>query len=71
MFPVYRKIKDFNRWYKILSDNEFIERSVIGSKPQIHRIQATQYPEKLKIMDMLACEPPYEVFIPENNHFFE
>lgn len=58
-FPVYRKINGLERWYKIVSNIEFFECYNVGSKRIIHHVIAIQYPEKLKIMDMLACNEPY------------
>jgi hypothetical protein len=33
----------------------------MGSKRFVHSVEARQYPEKLRIMDMLNCEPPFEL----------
>ncbi len=46
-------------FYKILSMDEFIEVQFLGEKKMEFRMKAEQYPEKLKIMDMLAKENPY------------
>jgi hypothetical protein len=55
-FPVYRKYTNNKTYFKILSENEFEELQFIGDKPHVFRIVAQQYPEKLRIMDMLACK---------------
>lgn len=70
-FPVYRKMKGFNRWYKIVSATEFYECGLIGSKTKTVHIIAHQYPEKLRIMDMLACEDPFEEIDSSINQLFE
>lgn len=69
-FPVYRKMTGFNRWFKIESNDVFIEVSMLGKLKKTQRIEAKQYPEKLRIMDMLNCEPPFEEFILEDKSFF-
>lgn len=68
-FPVYRKMKNFDRWYKIISDTAFYECYRVGSKLQINEIIAHQYPEKLRIMDMIACEEPFEEITGVENLF--
>lgn len=54
-FPVYRKYTNKNTFFKILSENEFEEISSIGNQPVIYHIVAEQYPEKLRIKDMIQC----------------
>lgn len=60
-FPHYRMLSGRKVYYKIVSDEQFIELSWIGNKPIRYVVKAIQYPERLKIMDMLACETPYEI----------
>lgn len=55
-FPVYRKYTNNNTYFKILSENEFEELQFIGSQPHLFTITAHQYPERLRIMDMIACK---------------
>lgn len=59
-FPQYRMIKERKVYYKIISDKEFIEISWIGDKQLTYKIEAKQYPEMLRIMDMINFEAPYE-----------
>lgn len=58
-FPQYRMLSNGKVFYKILSMNEFIEVQFLGEKKMEFRMKAEQYPEKLKIMDMLAKQDPY------------
>lgn len=58
-FPQYRELKGFNRFYKIVDDRNFIEVYFIGTKVMSHEIEAKQYPEILRIQDMLKCESPF------------
>jgi hypothetical protein len=55
-FPQFRKLSNNKAFYKILSLDEFEEVQIIGSKSRLHRVKATKYPEKLRIMDMLSDE---------------
>lgn len=55
-FPVYRKYTNNNTYFKILSENEFEELQFIGSLRHLFTITAHQYPERLRIMDMIACK---------------
>ena len=55
IFPQYRKYVGLNTWYKIESTNLFIEVSKLGDNFIQHSVEAKQYPEKLRIMDMLNC----------------
>jgi hypothetical protein len=53
-FPQYRKLLNGLRFYKINSLNDFEELQLLGEKVYHFTIVAQQYPEKLKIMDMLS-----------------
>lgn len=57
-FPYYRKLSNGRIYYKILDSNHFEEIQLLGNKQLFHQIEAVQYPEKLKIMDLLALENP-------------
>jgi len=46
-------------FYKIISMEDFIEIQFIGEKKMIFQMKATQYPEKLRIMEMLSFTNPY------------
>ena len=65
VFPQYRKLSNEKSFYEILSDKEFIEIQLIGSRAVVHTVVAHQYPEMLRIMDMLAADRPY-VFSNQN-----
>lgn len=54
-FPQYRKYLGIDTYYKIESDKRFIEISKVGSQTQKHIVEANQYPEMLRIQDMLSC----------------
>jgi hypothetical protein len=52
-FPQYRKLKNGLRFYKINSNIDFEELQLVGEKVFHFHFIAEQYPEKLRIMDML------------------
>ncbi|MNJ86543.1 hypothetical protein D3C87_40440 [compost metagenome] len=58
-FPVYRKLDGFNRFYKIESPDLFIEASIQQGKLLLQPIHAVQFPEKLRIRDMVSCNFNY------------
>lgn len=55
-FPQYRKYKNIETYFKIISEKKFEELSLFGNKFVKHSIDAKQYPEMLRIQDMLNCE---------------
>lgn len=59
-FPQYRRLSQLDVYYKILNGLTFYEVKRLGSKWMSTRVEAEQYPEKLKIMDMLENVSPYE-----------
>lgn len=70
-FPQYRMLSGRKVYYKIVSHTECIELSWIGEKAMRYTINAVQYPEKLRIMDMIACETPYIVLPQEYERLFD
>lgn len=52
-FPQFRALSNDKVFYKITDDKHFIEIQIIGSKAQIFETAAEQYPEMLKIQDMI------------------
>lgn len=53
-FPIYRKLNGFPRFYCIKDDRQFEEVFMQGGKMMRMVIHATQYPEILRIQDMLT-----------------
>lgn len=70
-FPQYRMLSNRKVYYQILSNDEFIEVSFLGERKMTFRVLAKQYPEKLRIMQMLACEEPYELLAAELYQHFD
>jgi hypothetical protein len=52
-FPVYRKRINNKNFYKILSEDEFIELQIIGKKINIYKVKAKIYPDFLLIKDLI------------------
>jgi hypothetical protein len=55
-FPQYRKLSNDKVFYCVLSELEFHEIQIIGTKANLFKFRAKQYPEKLKIIDLLNFE---------------
>lgn len=60
-FPQYRRLKNGKAFYRIVNNLHFTEVQLIGEKRIKHEVKAKQYPEKLRIIDMLAAEDPFEL----------
>lgn len=69
-FPQYRMLSNGKVFYKIISMEEFVEIQFLGEKKMIFRMKAEQYPEKLRIMDMLSFTDPYIKLEESNIHLF-
>jgi hypothetical protein len=57
-YPQYRKLSNGQSFYIILNDRKFIEIQLLGSQFIKHTIEAEQYPELLRIQDMLHLRFP-------------
>lgn len=55
-FPQYRKIAGFDRFYKITGERAFIEKYQLNGNWVTNEVQAIQYPEMIRIQDMLQQE---------------
>jgi hypothetical protein len=54
-FPQFRKLENEKSFYEIIDERHFIEKQLIGKQVFIIHIEANQYPEILRIQDMLNC----------------
>ena len=52
-FPQYRKLSNEKVFYKINNDRHFDEIQIVGKSAYIYSIEAKQYPEILKIQDLI------------------
>lgn len=53
VFPQYRMLNNGKAYYKIVSENEFEELQIMGSKVFYHKFKVEQYPDLLRIKDMI------------------
>lgn len=60
-FPQFRKLSNNRVFYRIDSIDEFTEITIMGKRKIVHSVKATQFPEKLRILDMLECTDPFAV----------
>lgn len=61
-FPQYRKYSNNKSYFKIHSETLFDELQLMGDTCFSHRIEAKIYPDRLRIMDMMACKD--EIWLP-------
>lgn len=54
-FPIYRKYKGIDVWFKITSQSTFTEYKKLGPKIMENAIEAKIFPEKQFIQDMINC----------------
>ncbi len=66
-FPQYRKLKNGLRLYKINSSIDFEELQIMGEKIYYFKFVAEQYPEKLRIMDMLESDSSFYQLLSETD----
>ena len=52
-FPYYRKLSNNKSFYRINDDKNFEEIQIIGSSKRYYKHFAEQYPEMLRIQDMI------------------
>ncbi len=55
LFPQFRKLSNEKAFYKIIDELNFEEIQLVGSKKLFYQTYAEQYPEILRIQDMLNC----------------
>jgi hypothetical protein len=68
VFPQYRKLSNEKSYYKIVDDRHFEEKQRIGKQVFLLNISAEQYPEIIRIQDMLACT---DGFVPSTDAEYE
>jgi hypothetical protein len=65
MFPVYRKSIDSKNFFKILSNNEFIQVKIVGSKIKKFQYKVDKYPELILIKDLIDSSGDFYVISDE------
>lgn len=56
IFPVYRKYCNAQTYFKVESNTKLVERQILGGKYFETVINAAQYPEKLKISEIISLQ---------------
>lgn len=70
-FPIYRKYKGIDVWFKINGLTNFIEYKKMGTKLITHEVNAKIYPEQQFIRDMIDCyEDRWEIVEADEILFF-
>lgn len=64
-FPLFRRGTNGLNWYRIGSANSLTEIQAVGARYVLHRLEATTYPELLRIRELIAMEPGAVVAIEE------
>jgi hypothetical protein len=54
-FPIFRKLEGFDRFYHIRDERTFVEAYKQGGVFKLQQVSAEQYPEMLRIQDMIQC----------------
>ncbi|MDP4637989.1 MAG: hypothetical protein NWR96_02835 [Crocinitomicaceae bacterium] len=54
-FPQYRKLVNDKSFYRIEDERHFTEKQLIGKQVFTLVVEAKQYPEIMRIQDMLQC----------------
>jgi hypothetical protein len=54
-FPQYRKLANDKSFYRIEDERHFTEKQLIGKQVFTLVVEAKQYPEIIRIQDMLQC----------------
>lgn len=71
-FPQFRKLENGRSLYKITAPNQFIELQQIGSKWLLYTFEVQQFPDLLRLKEMLSCHTPFEVLdAQEFNHIYK
>ena len=60
-FPQFRQLDNGRSLYKITAPDQFIELQQIGSKWMVYTFELQQFPDLLRLQDMLSCQVPFEV----------
>ncbi|MBS1548201.1 MAG: hypothetical protein JST38_18500 [Bacteroidetes bacterium] len=55
-FPLYRRSSNGLNWYRVDSPTEFMEVQRVGKRYVVHRVEAVIYPEKARVMALIAMD---------------
>lgn len=60
-FPLYRCSANGLNWYRVESATEFTEVQKVGSRYVVHRVKAVIYPEKVRVMELIAADDGHAI----------
>jgi len=69
-FPQYRKLSNNKSFYRIDGERLFFEIQLIGHKSFLTQTEAKQYPEIIRISDMLSLSEPFVESTAEEFHLY-
>ena len=69
-FPQYRKLVNNKSFYRIDSERLFHEIQLVGTICFLIKTEASQYPEILRIKDMLSLSQPFVESTAEEFHIY-
>lgn len=58
-YPAYRRMEGAGHFYRVDGPTSFTEVQALGGRYIAHQVRSAAYPERLRVMQMMACEPPY------------
>ena len=64
-FPQFRKLKNGRSYYQITAPNAFIEMQLVGSKWFKYEFEVSQFPDLLRIQEMLLNQSLFLPCTPE------
>lgn len=67
-FPQYRKLSNGRSFYQITAPNAFAEVQLVGSKWFKYEFEVRQFPDLLRIQDMLLNQASFLPCTPEEFH---
>lgn len=69
-FPTYRKLSNNKSFYRIDDDRNFFEIQIVGNNCFLTHTEAKQYPEIIRITDMLSLSEPFIESTVEEFHLY-
>ncbi|MBX7093235.1 MAG: hypothetical protein K1X56_00815 [Flavobacteriales bacterium] len=68
-FPIFRKYSNNKSYFKIVSENHFVELKIMGNYFSVYEIKASILPERVFIQDMLEMQG--EHWVSSDEHEFQ
>lgn len=65
-FPQYRKLVNEKVYYRIINERKFDEIQLVGTKKILYSFEVTQYPDILKINDLIQLKNEIYIISTEN-----